>query len=182
MACNSFATDPNWCFQTHRQSPVLSFFKSASEVRALSSTGITRSQRSYDPLRLPSLATTLSMMLKVRPPPRSDLPQLLRFPCSHAVLNTPADRPGALRFLPSPCCLPRLTGGSASAIVLSRPAQASLALRPANSQLAQKAMLLSRGFDPASCPTQSLGSYHAYRKLHGWILPPLEICAVGAHS
>ena len=35
------------------------------------------------------------------------------------------------RFLPCPCCLPRLTGGSASTTSLSEPAQASLTLRPA---------------------------------------------------
>jgi hypothetical protein len=40
---------------------------------------------------------------------------------------------------------------------------------------------LSRGFDLASYPTKPLGSYHANRQLHGWILPPLEICAIGAH-
>ena len=34
------------------------------------------------------------------------------------------------RCLPCPCCLPRLTGGSASATSLSRPARASLTLRP----------------------------------------------------
>src|SRR5262252_2579519 len=50
------------CSQTHRQSPLLPFFTSAPEVRALSSAGITRPHRSYDPLRLPdwpppSLAT-----------------------------------------------------------------------------------------------------------------------------
>src|SRR5258705_7728190 len=37
----------------------------------------------------------------------------------------------AYRFLPCPCCLPRLTGGSASTTSLSGPAQASLAVRPA---------------------------------------------------
>src|SRR5438067_8852990 len=36
-------------------------------------------------------------------------------------------------FLPHSCGLPRLTGGSASTTSLSRPAQASLALRPAES-------------------------------------------------
>ena len=35
------------------------------------------------------------------------------------------------RLLPCSCCLPRLTGGSASTTSLSRPSQASLALRPA---------------------------------------------------
>src|SRR4029434_5060756 len=34
-------------------------------------------------------------------------------------------------ILPCPCCLPRYRGGSASTSLLSRPAQASHALRPA---------------------------------------------------
>src|SRR4051812_30202668 len=41
-------------FQAHRQSPILGFVQSAPEVRALSSASITRPQRSYGPLRLPS--------------------------------------------------------------------------------------------------------------------------------
>jgi hypothetical protein len=40
---------------------------------------------------------------------------------------------------------------------------------------------LSRGFDPASRPTGPRGSYRVYRQLHGWILLPRVICAVGAH-
>ena len=40
---------------------------------------------------------------------------------------------------------------------------------------------LSRGLDPAGYPTGPLVSYHVYRQLHGWGLPPLVICAVGAH-
>src|SRR5580698_1824882 len=45
--------DLYWCFQAHRQSPLLSFFKSTSEVRVLPSAGITRHPRYRDPLRLP---------------------------------------------------------------------------------------------------------------------------------
>ncbi len=30
-------------------------------------------------------------------------------------------------------------------------------------------------------PSDSPGSYHAYRQLHGWNLPPLMTCAVRAH-
>ena len=41
-------------FQAHRQSPILGSVQSAPEVRALSSASITRPQRSYGPLRLPS--------------------------------------------------------------------------------------------------------------------------------
>src|ERR1700686_1654206 len=99
------------------------------------------------------------MMLEVRPPPAPDLPQLPRSPSLHAVPTTPVDRTGACRFLPYPRGLPRLTGGSASTTSLSRPAQASLALRPARSQPAQGG-LLSRGFDSVSYPTKPLGSYH----------------------
>ena len=43
----------SWCFQAHRQSPHLIRFENAPEVRALSSAGITRLRRSYDPVRLP---------------------------------------------------------------------------------------------------------------------------------
>src|SRR3954453_4941063 len=45
--------DLYWCFQTHRQSPLLSFFKSTSEVRVFPSASITRHRRYHDPLRLP---------------------------------------------------------------------------------------------------------------------------------
>src|SRR3954454_15168412 len=41
-------------FQAPRQSPILGSVQSAPEVRALSSASITRPQRSYGPLRLPS--------------------------------------------------------------------------------------------------------------------------------
>jgi hypothetical protein len=51
--------DLNRCFQAHRQSPLLSFFQSTSEVRVLSSTGVTRLPRSYDPLRLPDRPSSL---------------------------------------------------------------------------------------------------------------------------
>src|ERR1700733_12693057 len=71
------------------------------------------------------------MMLEVTPPPAPGLPNLRRSLFLHAVLSTPVDRIGACRFLPDSCSLPRLTGGSASTSSLSRPAQASLALRPA---------------------------------------------------
>src|SRR6266478_6271313 len=110
------------------------------------------------------------MMLEVLTPPAPDLPQLPRPPFLHAVLNTPADRTGACRFLPCPRGLPRLTGGSASTTSLSGPAQASLALRPARSQPAQR-RTLSRGSDPISYPIKSLGSYHVL-PITTWMDPP----------
>src|SRR6266852_2651782 len=120
-------------------------------------------------------------MLEVRPPPAPDLPQLPRPPFLHAVLSTPADRTGACRFLPCPRGLPRLTGGSASTTSLSRPAQASLALRPARLLARPKADFCPEASTrPVTRPSRSVATT-SYRQLHGWILLPLVICAVGAH-
>jgi hypothetical protein len=120
-------------------------------------------------------------MLEVRPPLAPDLPQLPRSPSLHAVLTTPVDRTGACRFLPCPRGLPRLTGGSASTTSLSRPAQASLTLRPAGSLARLKSGLLPEAsIRPVTRPARSVATM-SYRHLHGWILPPLVICAVGAH-
>src|SRR5215831_13277809 len=60
--------------------------------------------------------------------------------------------------LPCPCCLPRYEGGSASTSLLSRPAQASHALRPAR-LLTHHTWALSRGFALASFPARTLASY-----------------------
>src|SRR5256884_7101285 len=71
-------------------------------------------------------------MLEARPPPGTGLPQLPRSPSLHAALNTPVDLDQVHMLLTScPYSLPHLIGGSASTTLLSRPAQVSLALRPA---------------------------------------------------
>ena len=75
-------------------------------------------------------------------------------------------------YFPVPRGLPRQKGGSASTISLSRPAQTSLALRPAGS-LDRPRRPLSRGFETASYPTAPLVSYQINRQLSGWVLPPL---------
>ena len=84
------------------------------------------------------------------------------------------------RLLPRSCSLPQMAGGSASALSLSRPAQASLVLRPAGS-LSRPGRPLSRGFSPAGYPTKPLVSYRTYRQLSVWNPPPLVIRAFGAH-
>src|ERR1700690_1929177 len=120
------------------------------------------------------------MMLKL-PPPAPGLPQLPRSPSLHAVLTTPADRTGACRFLPCPRGLPRFTGGSASTTSLSGAAQDSLALRPARSLARPKADFCP---EASTRPVARLGrpvATTSYRQLHGWILLPRAICAVGAH-
>ena len=60
----------------------------------------------------------------------------------------------ACRLLPRSCSLPQMAGGSASALSLSRPAQASLALRPAGS-LSRPRRPLSRGSEPGQLPGQA---------------------------
>ena len=87
---------------------------------------------------------------------------------------------GACWFLPCPHGLPRFPGGSASASSLSRPPQASRALRPAGLPNRPRRPL-SRGSSPVSCPTKPLVSYRSNRQLSGWNPPPLVIRAVGAH-
>ena len=82
---------------------------------------------------------------------------------------------------PIPRGLPRITGGSASATYLSRPARASHALRPAGS-LNRPRRPLSRGSNAASYPATSLASYQSNRQLSGWNLPPLVVRALGAHG
>ena len=114
-------------------------------------------------------------------PVETGLPRLRASPFQRAVPTIPADRDGCLcRLLPRSRGLPRFPGGSASATSLSRPAQASLALRPAG-LLSRPRRPLSRGFDWASCPAKPLVSYRSNRQLSGWNPPPLVTRAVEAH-
>jgi hypothetical protein len=116
-------------------------------------------KRSYDPVRLPPA-----------PPPCGDVEAATLVPNGHPPitrLTLPACRAHypdgpkqvhlsvASLFHPG---LPRFSGGSASMTSLSGPAQASLALRPVG-LLNRPRRPLSRGFDPASYPTEPLVSY-----------------------
>lgn len=154
---------------------------SVPEVGALPSTGITRLQQYYDPVRLPHRAARPSLTSRAATPRPEWASPVTRptFPTCRAHYPGGSDR-CMCRLLPCLCCLPRNSGGSASASSLSRPAQASLTLRPAG-LLNRPWRPLSRGFDPASYPAKSLVSYQTYRQLSGWILPPLVKRAIGAH-
>jgi hypothetical protein len=85
------------------------------------------------------------------------------------------------RLLPHGCSLPQMAGGSASALSLSRPARASLTLRPVGS-LNRPRRPLSRGSSPSGYPAEPLVSFRINRQLSGWHLPPLVIRALGAHG
>ena len=76
--------------------------------------------------------------------------------------------------------LPRYTGGSASASLLSRPAQASLTLRPADS-LSRPRRPLSQGFSPPITRTSCLSATRSNRLLSRWNLPPPASRPFGAH-
>src|SRR5436190_10482599 len=150
------------------------------KVRVLCSAGITQPRRSYDPVRLPPWPLP-SATLRTLPSPLTGLPRLPRttFPTYRAYY--PGGSSGcSCRLLPRSYSLPQMAGGSASALSLSRPAQASLTLRPAGS-LSRPRRPLSRGSDPTSYPVEPLASFRTYRQLSGWNPPPLMIRAFGAH-
>jgi hypothetical protein len=106
------APDRSRCFAGSSPiTSVLAHFASTSEVRVLSSAGITRPQRSYDPVRL-----------LPGPPPESDggdatsnrtgLPRLPVLPFRRAAPITPADRTGAcVDDLPVRAAFPKYTEG-----------------------------------------------------------------------
>src|SRR5215813_10557840 len=73
------------CCQTHRQSPLLPSFTSTPEVRALSSTGITRLHRSYDPLRLPDWPPPFLATFGAATPSQSRASQIGRASCRERV-------------------------------------------------------------------------------------------------
>ena len=143
---------------------------STPEVRVLSSTGVTRHQRSYDPVRPPPA-----------PPPCGDVEAATLVPNGHPPITRLTFRTCRAHYpdgpergrlsvaTPSHTGLPRISGGSASITSLSGPAQASLALRPAR-LLNRPRRPLSRGFDPAGYPTEPLVSYQVLPTT-SWVEP-----------
>ena len=116
------------------------------ELRPLPSTGVTRCQQYYGPLRhlkRPGLSLA-GVRLRVTRPHRLGFPVLRWISMyRHAVVITPvarwvliargADYSNRFPFIPSDGGLPHPIARSASTLVVSRPAQRSLALRPVGS-------------------------------------------------
>src|SRR5580704_6793255 len=122
----------------------LAFFESTPEVRVLSSAGVTRLQRSYDPVRLPPVPPP-EATLRPLPSHQTGLPQLPEPPFPTCRAHYPGGSSGcSCRLLPRSRGLPQMAGGSASALSLSRPAQASLTLRPAGSLSRPQATFVTR--------------------------------------
>src|SRR5271166_2506336 len=132
----------------------LAFFESTPEVRVLPSTGITQLQRSYYPVRLPPMPPP-EATLRPLPSHQTGLPRLPESPFRRAEPTTPADRAGAhVVCFPASRGLPPMAGESASALSLSRPAQASLTLRPAGSLSRPQATFVTR-LQPMRLPARA---------------------------
>jgi hypothetical protein len=140
----------------HRPSPSST---STPEVRVLSSAGVTRHQRSYDPVRPPPAPSPCGDVEAATLVPNG-YPPITRstFPTCRAQYPGGPKQVHVSVASPLHSGLPHFSGGSASTTSLSRPAQASHALRPAG-LLNRPRRPLSRGFDPADYPTKPLVSY-----------------------
>ncbi len=139
------------------------------------------------PLRKSSVASAERTRIKpshrAGSPAPNRLAQLDRDVCSRGVRMSITTPPYSWRRSIS-CTAPirsaGVVGGAASASLLWGPAQASLTLRPVG-LLNRPRRPLSRGFDPAGCPTEPLVSYQSNRQFSGRNLPPLVIRAFVAH-
>ena len=106
------------------------------QLRLLSSTGVTRLHRYYEPLRHPNRpGLSLASCQLIHTAITAGTSRVAHGPlCLHAVANTPAGRMELIRsYDPILFGLPSNPGGSAPALLVSGPAQRSLTLRPARS-------------------------------------------------
>jgi hypothetical protein len=125
------------------------------KVRALCSSSITRPQRSNDPVRLPPWPPPKATLRPLSSPrngsPLLTTDHLSDVPC---LLPRRIERVRVSIASHAHRSLPQLAGGSTSALSLSRPAQASLALRPVGSLSRPKATFVAR-LQPSQLPSQA---------------------------
>ena len=169
-----------WCSQAHRQSPRPRHLRKHTRSQGPLLRQHYPASTLLRPCPIPVMAAACcdveaATLALDGPPPITRT----TFPTCRA--HYPGGSSGcACRLLPHLRGLPQMAGGSASALSLSRPAQASLTLRPAGS-LSRLKRPLSRGSSPAGYPAELLVSFQINRQLSGWNLPPLVIRAFGAH-
>jgi hypothetical protein len=128
------------------------------QLRPLPSTGITRLRRYCEPLRHPIRpGRSLASCQLIHTAITAGTSRVAHGPlCLHAVANTPAGLMELVRSYDSTNFgLPRNRGGSAPALVFSRPAQRLLTLRPARSP-SRLATLCTRGFSSLVASTAAL--------------------------
>src|ERR1700680_646799 len=89
----------------------LATFESTPEGRVLSSAGITRLQRSYDPVRLPPMPPP-EATLRTLPSHQTGLPRLPEPPFRRAEPTPPADQAGArVDYFPAHAAFPHTSEG-----------------------------------------------------------------------
>jgi len=135
------------------------------QLKPLPSTGITRLPRYYEPLRHPSRpGPSLTSCQLIHTPITAGTSRVASGPlCLHAVANTPAGRMEFVRSYDSiRFGLPRIGGGSAPALSVSRPAQRLLTLRPACSP-SRLCDLLHRRLQQLRCLRRCFGCYRVER-------------------
>jgi hypothetical protein len=167
----------------HGHSPDSSHFQTASEVRPLPSTGVTRLPRYYEPVRHPTRPglSLAGVRLAVTHRHRWGFPCCVFLLCLRAAAITPVGPLGAsIVHFPSDFGLPHHYGVSAPTLVFSRPAQRSLTLRPTNSRSRPR-----RPFPPealtASLPPPPLRLLPARTIVAGRDSHPLKKHAFTAH-
>jgi len=150
------------------------------EVRALSSTGITRRQRSYHPLRLPS-GPPAKPTLRSRPSPRLGLPRLPEQPSLRAAPTTPTNQDRCLCRFPSRSrtAFPESQAGRRSWLHFRGLLRLHSRCGPQSCSTAQGG-LCHRASMPPVTQQHRLSATRSNRPLSGWILPPLVVRAVGA--
>ena len=161
-----------------RQSPLLCFFRGTLEVRVLSSTGVTRLPRYYNPLRLPELSVPYGNVEAVTSSV-PDLPLLPRLPCPHAVLITPVESircyRRSSRFV---AAFPEFVAGRL-------PLHYFRGLLKLHSRYGLRTCSLAfRELSHEASASIRLPLLISYlnRLLSGWVLPPLAVDAVEAHT
>jgi hypothetical protein len=160
--------------------PILSVVESAPEVRGLPSPGVTRLHRYYVPVRLPPQPPPRGSV-EVATPAATDLPHF-----TDHLPDVPCPLPRWIErvyvsILPRPHGLPRYAGGSASTTSLSRPAQASLALRPARLLNRLRGLCYEASTRPVAQPSRSSATRPIDYYLGGFFLHWLSV-PFGAHS
>jgi len=135
------------------------------QLRPLPSTGVTRLRQYYEPLRHPSQpGRSLTSCQLIRTAITAGTSRVAYGPlCLHAVAITPAGRMELVRSYHSiRFGLPRNRGGSAPALVFSRPAQRLLTLRPACSP-SRQCDLLHRRLQQLRCLRRCFDCYRVER-------------------
>jgi hypothetical protein len=155
-------------------------FHSASEVRPLPSTGVTRLPRYYGPVRrLRQPGLSLAGVRLGHAPTGGGLPCCVESPCADMLSPLPRwDRCFGMSRSPrsNDGGLPRDIGGSAPSLKFSRPARRSRALRPACSRDRLNDPFRQR-LQPCRHRHNCSDCYRLERPLAGWELHPLKIDA-----